>query len=564
MSAGTGTTLGGKDLHTLRGTLDPIPVGVILFDPHGRPLVANRAARDLLGDVATMPVAHWAESGRFRLPGGEKAGPLDLPPCLTIRDAGAREEIELGFEGEDDVLVPLLVSSRAVQDTEGDVVQVACSLTPIAEHRKRGQQECLENRFDAIGSLLAGVAGPINDALTAITGYCDIACDGLEDFHPVKGVVEEIRQAGRRAAVLTGRLMSHAQREVAVPRPVDLDGWLATHVTTLGAVLGDGIDLDVRPGADGASVRADETLLQQMLVDLLTNAREAMPEGGSVVVSTSPVKVDPIIAQLMGEPEGAAYVALTVRDSGKGMAESVLRRIFEPFYSTKPGALGLGLSTVDRLARVQGGSVRVENHRGDGASFHVHLPRVAPLPQEQAAAAASGGNGRPAHTLDATVLLVEDDVVVRDLVCQVLELQGCHVLEARSSADANRVLETWTGADPDLLVSDVVLPGERGPEVAARMRKRFPDLKVLLMSGCNDPALLGPTLADAETAFLPKPFSPESLLNRVRALLPKTVVEEPQADEDDIEDIEEYVPRADAPASPKADAVAPVTPRPSA
>ena len=174
-------------------------------------------------------------------------------------------------------------------------------------------------------------------------------------------------------------------------------------------------------------------------------------------------------------------------------------------------------------------------------SFHVHLPRVAPVADEVSVEPSSNGNGRPRHTLDATVLLVEDDVVVRDLVSQVLELQGCHVLEARSSADANRVLDAWSGPDPDLLVSDVILPGERGPDVAAGMRVRFPALKVLLMSGCNDPMLLGRTLADAETAFLPKPFSPDSLLARVRALLPKPPVEATDADEEEIEEIEDYV-----------------------
>jgi len=514
----TATTLSGKDFHTLRGSLDPIPVGVILFDPEGRPLVANRAARDLLGDVATLPLSRWAEVGTFLQPNGEKAGFLDLPPCQSLRDGGVREEIELWFQNGGDVPLPLLVSSRAVKDPEGDVAQVACSLTPIPAQRRRSEQACLSQRMEAVSSLVAGAAGPLNDALTAIKGYCELALGRVDDANPLKGVLEEIRQAGERASVLTGRLMAHGRREVSVPQIVDLDRWLSTHVTALHALVGDAVELEVQPGSGGARVRADTNLLHQMLADLLGNAREAMPDGGRVRISTAPVSVDPAVARLLGEDQGSAYVALTVSDSGGGMAEPVLRRIFEPFFTTKPGALGLGLATVERLARAQGGTVRVTNRRGDGASFHVHLPRVS---EEEAAAAGADApeEGAPAAAQRRlNVLLLEDDVVVRDLVHEVLEMRGCHVREARNALELNHVVDTWEGDPPDLLVSDVVLPGEGGQDVAARLRIRFPALKVLLMSGCNDPDLLAPTLSDPHAAFLPKPFSPGALMGRVDQL----------------------------------------------
>ena len=188
MSTGTGATLGGKDLHSLRGTLDPIPVGVILFDPHGRPLVANRAARDLLGEVATLPVDHWADCGRFRLPGGEKAGPLDLPPCRRFATAAPGRRSSCTFEVDGDAPGPLLVAEPGRPGPRGR--GRAGRVQRHTHHRApEARAEGLpRNRFDAIGSLLAGVAGPINDALTAITGYCDLACEGLEDSHPVKGV----------------------------------------------------------------------------------------------------------------------------------------------------------------------------------------------------------------------------------------------------------------------------------------------------------------------------------------------------------------------------------------
>lgn len=499
-----------RDFHALRGIIDPLPVGVVVFDPEGLPLIVNRIARDLLGEVATTPLANWSESGRFFSPRGETAVAMDIPPCLTLLDGEIRSERELYFQGHTGSSTPLLVSSRAVRDPEGHVLQVTCTLTPIGECRRRWEGERAEQLLDAMSTSVGGVAGPLNDALTAITGYCDLARSRLDDADPFCGVLEEIRQAGDRATVLTGRLLANSRREVVCPEVIDIDRWLSTHVTILRTFVGNGAELEIEPASSGACVRVDPRLLEQILAELLANARDAIPHGGRIRVATAPVRLDPAIAGILGDDAGASSVVLTVSDTGGGLAEPVLRRVFEPFFTTKPHALGLGLTTVERLIRAQRGHIRVENRRGEGVSFHIHLPRST-IPVSETPVEPSGRT--------ATVLLVEDDVVVRDVVRQTLETEHLNVIHAQDAAHADRLLGAPDAPTPDLLVCDVVMPGEGGPSLATRLVNRYPGLGVLFVSGCNDPVLLGPLVAVGQTAFLPKPFAPEQLLTRVRRLL---------------------------------------------
>jgi len=409
------------------------------------------------------------------------------------------------------------VSSRAVQDPEGRTVQISCSLTPIAEHCRRRASERLRARFDAIDTLMAGVTGPLNDALTAISGYCELAEDQLEDGNPLGSVLAGIREAGERATVLTGRLVSHAQREVPVPRVLVLDAWLSAQGPALHAMLGDRISLQLAPNAPGVRVEADPRLLLQMLAELLANARAVTPAGGRVRITTAPRLDEAPLGAGLEAPDARDTAVLTVTDEGGGTGDSVLRRMFEPFFTTRSGALGLGLPTVERLVRSQGGRLGVENRRGEGMSFHVHVPVCSGLAEDEVGCV--DVEAQLTRRL-FTVLVVEDDAVVRDLVRTVLQTEGLHVLEAGDADQARRLLETPPRFEPDLLVGDVVLPGQGGVALASELRKRFPDLRVLLMSGCGNRTLLWRALEDtARTAFLPKPFAPHALIDAVRELL---------------------------------------------
>ncbi|MFV1959543.1 MAG: response regulator, partial [Planctomycetota bacterium] len=388
----------------------------------------------------------------------------------------------------------------------------------------------------------ASLAGPFNDTLTAISGYCDLASSRLDRSDPVRHVVAEIQQAGDRAAMLTGRLLAHAEREVPVPQVLELDAWLTSHVTTLRSLVGDHLRLEVHPDAEGVAIRVDPHLLEQVLSDLIANARQAMGEEGALRLATSRIELDPDLAALLGAGCAGPHGVLSIHDSGGGMEERILPKIFEPFFTTKPGALGLGLTTVDRLVRSQGGHVRVESRWGEGSTFHVHFPLVE-SPGKAAADAPSSGE-MPEPGPRRRVLLVEDDAVVRDLVREVLEMLHFHVLEARSGTEGLEIAEART--EPlDLLISDIVLPGITGDTLARRIRARQPHLPVLLMSGCSDGDLLARALEDETTAFLPKPFAPEALRAKIRDVLgPAVSTARSEADQADQADEVENAPVA--------------------
>jgi two-component system cell cycle sensor histidine kinase/response regulator CckA len=250
-----------------------------------------------------------------------------------------------------------------------------------------------------------------------------------------------------------------------------------------------------------------------VLLDLVHNAREAMPRGGTLTIETRVVTVDERNQALTGAERRGAYVVLSVADTGPGLEERALPRIFEPFFTGKEGALGLGLFTTERLVRGAGGHVRVESRRGDGATFHVYLPRATEAAEEP-------GPGWDSEQVPATatVLLVEDDVMVRELVRQVLELRRFRVLEAFTVAEALRISARHQDKI-DLLVSDVMLPGEGGRALVKRLRERIPGLRVVLTSGASDERLALAAVRDEKTEFLPKPFAPDDLVDRVCSLL---------------------------------------------
>ena len=500
----------------LRGILDTVPVGIALFGPAGTPRLVNRTAREILGDLASAPLARWADHRRITLPDGSAATVEDLPPWATLKDGQPRREVALNVRSPDGRTVPVLASTEAVFEPDGGIQQVACSLTPVHTVREQERENRRLLKQEAICSLATSLAGPFNDVLTAITGHCELARARVPACDPLAQILADIQQAGERAAALTGRLLAHGEREVARPRVLELDAWLTTHFTALSALAGEHLDVELAPGAPDVCLEVDPDLLEQILAALVTNAREACGDHGTIGVETALVQIDPDLAPLLGATEAGGYGVITVRDSGGGMEEPLLKRIFEPFFTTKEHALGLGLTTVERLVRAQGGHVRIENRRGEQVAFHVHFPIT-----DAAAGAEGAGEALPVTSTEEEplqVLLVEDDAVVRDLVHQVLELEHLDVHEARTTADAIRAIEDG-GRRIDLLISDVVLPGEGGGAIAERARELHPDVRVLMMSGCSDAERLGRALAHEANAFLAKPFTPEGLRRALRTVL---------------------------------------------
>ena len=367
--------------------------------------------------------------------------------------------------------------------------------------RKRLEAELLSaQRLDSLGRLAGGVAHDFNNLLTAISGYAALVREGANGDETLAHDVEEIQRAAGRAAELTRQLLAFGRRQVLQPRPIDLVAVVTEIADLLARLLGGDIELLIQPEPGQHVVHADPGQLEQVIVNLAVNAREAMPDGGTLTIR-------------IHDDAGADSVVLEVEDTGVGMDEDTQARIFEPFFTTRENGVGLGLASVYGIVRQSLGEVFVESAPGAGSTFAVRLPRVA---AEEVRPPAEDPEPPLQHGSE-TILLVEDEDVVRTLAQRVLERSGYTVLACADGAEALAV-----AAQHDrpihLLLTDVVMPGLRGHEVAQRVSASRPEIKVLYMSGYADEALLGPT-AITHDVLIEKPFAVEHLSRRVRAAL---------------------------------------------
>jgi signal transduction histidine kinase/CheY-like chemotaxis protein len=367
-------------------------------------------------------------------------------------------------------------------------------------------------RLEYIGRLAGGIAHDFNNVLTVILGnaYAGLR-PGPSPPDQQRVLLEEIREAGERAAQLTRQLLTFARRQNIEPRPVDVGLSLRGMTAFLRRLVPENIDLAVE-GPPGLTVSADPAQLEQVVVNLVGNARDAMPEGGRLLVRAGEDRLGS--GHERPPLRAGSYVVLTVTDSGRGMDDATQAHLFEPFFTTKPPGqgTGLGLATVASVAKQGNGHVFVSSGAGQGSTFEVYLPRV----QETEAAASATS---PSSVTGAeTIMVVDDQFQVRQVVARALERQGYDVLVASSAAEATRLGE-GAGGRARLLLSDLVMPGDSGPSLARRLRENNPRLAVLFMSGYAEEAVGGEARSIPGASFISKPFSPDDLLRRVRELL---------------------------------------------
>jgi two-component system cell cycle sensor histidine kinase/response regulator CckA len=387
--------------------------------------------------------------------------------------------------------------------------------------RKRLEERYLQSqKVQAIGQLAGGVAHDFNNILTAIIGYSDMILRQVPPGGPLRGHLEEIRKAADRASSLTHQLLAFSRQQVLQPRIFDLNASITDMHKLLRRLLGESINLVTLPHQDLGSVRADPGQIEQVLLNLAVNARDAMPGGGVLTIETANVTLDQEYACIHPDVVTGDYVLLAVSDTGAGIPPDIIPRIFEPFFTTKGQGkgTGLGLATCHGIIKQSGGHIGVYSEIGHGTTFKVYLPRVAAAPEvaprrELLVPLSSMAKGKE------TVLVVEDEATLLDLAIIVLSDLGYRVLAADNGVEALRVLEQCADEKIDVLITDVVMPQMGGKELADRVSALYPDIRIIFCSGYTQDAIVHGSVLERGATFVQKPYTAEILASRIREVL---------------------------------------------
>ncbi len=405
---------------------------------------------------------------------------------------------------------------RVAQRTE-ELTRVNSALKTEADERRLLEEQLRHSqRMDAVGQLAGGVAHDFNNLLTIVLSYTQLLMGDSRAPASFREDLQEIRRAGERAADLTRQLLAFSRKQVLEPRPLNLNEVIGQMDKMLRRLIGEDITLVTRPFPGLQMASADPGQVEQVLLNLVVNARDAMPRGGQLTVETANVTLDDTYARTHLGVTPGPHVMLAVSDTGLGMDKATQARIFEPFFTTKTAGkgTGLGLSTVFGIVKQSGGSIWLYSEVGHGTTFKVYLPSTRP----ERAAEAVTAEPEASTTGSETILLAEDEEQVRRLVSTVLRRNGYTVLEARNGAEGLSVCESHPGPI-HLLLTDVVMPEVGGRSLAERLAAARPEMKTLYMSGYTDDAVVRHGVLSATVAFLQKPVTPEALLKKVRAVL---------------------------------------------
>lgn len=462
---------------------------------------------------------------------GKPFEPLVHPDDLAL----LFEFVERAVRGETGRVSQLRIRTRkgdyrvgefaaTAQFREGRLVGVLGIARDVTDRLSLEQQLRQAQKMEAVGRLAAGVAHDFNNILTAITGYAQLLLEDLDPKAPHREDVDEIRKAAERAAALTRQLLAFSRQQVLQPTVLDLNTLVVETEGMLGRLLGEDIQLATGLTADLGAVKTDRSQIEQVILNLAVNARDAMPQGGKLTIETANIEMDDVYAREHFPALPGSYVMLAVSDTGTGMSPETQAHMFEPFFTTKAKGqgTGLGLATVYGIVKQSAGFIWVYTEPGQGTTFKIYLPRVAQLPERRVASAHA--DTAPMEGTE-TVLLAEDEAAVRAVARQALQRHGYAVLEAQSGEAALDLAQRHSGRI-HLLLTDVVMPGMSGRALALRLAAQRPDMRTIYMSGYTDDAITRHGVLEHGVTYVQKPFSPDALVRKVREVLDREDVKE--------------------------------------
>jgi PAS domain S-box-containing protein len=504
-----------KNEKRFRTIFERTAVGIALVDMERRLMECNPALQEILGyrkeELLTKDFFEFVHTD-------DQSIDLDLYKKL-LSGVHDHYQVEKRYLRKDKGVVWGRVNISLVRDAEKNPQYTIHMVENINEWKRLETQLLQSQKMETVGRLAGGIAHDFNNLLTVIKGYTQLSLIEIGEDHPLRKDIEEIKNAAERAENLTHQLLAFSRRQIMDMKVLDINAVIRNLEKMLRRVIGEDIEMSIILAEDLGRVKTDPHQIEQVILNLAVNARDAMPEGGKLTLEASEVELDEggPRAHILMTP--GRYVMLSVSDTGSGMTPEVKDRIFEPFFTTKGEGkgTGLGLSTVYGIIKQSGGYIWVYSEQGQGTTFKIYLPRVDEevdeLPREY--------NTGPLPKGNESILLVEDDSSVRELAARVLREQGYAVLEAANGEEAMRITQAPILKKIHLLLTDVVMPQMGGKELGERFKTLYPEVKVLLISGYTDKAVIHQGFIEPDMNLLQKPFSPGTLARRVREVLDK-------------------------------------------
>ena len=496
-----------------RSLVTNAPYGICRCDATGKILDANPAFLELLGHATA---AELIGKHIYDLYG-------DAEQWFFLADSLRGSEPFKGLTAEwkrkDGTMTGVRVSGRSVPNGRGGGVVFELFAEDITERRALEQQLRQSQKMEAVGRLAGGIAHDFNNLLMVISGYSEFLLERLGSDPSLRAPAQEIAGAAERASSLTRQLLAFSRKQMLAPKIVNPNSVVTENLKMLTRMIGEDIDLVMVPTANLWPVRADSGQIEQVIMNLAVNARDAMPSGGKLTIETSNVTLDEDYVRYHAPSRPGDYVMIAISDTGAGMDSETQSHIFEPFFTTKgPKGTGLGLSTVYGIIKQSGGYIWVYSEVGKGTTFKIYLPRVAALGEPAVAQAGESKEIRAVEPGTETILVVEDEANLRYLARQYLEKQGYRVIEAADGAVAMQIAVAHEGVI-HLLLTDVIMPGMNGRELAQRISEIRPNVKVLYMSGYTENVVGHNGMLDAGVRLLQKPFNLRDLKIKVREVL---------------------------------------------